>query len=966
MMDFADFLVANQFPQVKKRAWMDERQFILGTPENLPGIIDACIESGRYAMDLETTGLDNRVFALPSGVKRTVDQIAGICLSPDGIRGCYIPIMHMAPGNDGVKVPLECNIPMTVFVKEFQRLIQATEAGKTVAVFHNGKFDQEFLQFNGTGTSWGEWDKSGTWDDTLILCYLGNSRKRDKRLKSLSKELLGIDQIQLAELFPEQYEGPMDFSTLDPQEEGVLWYGGGDAICTYLLYPKLAGAVIDADTDGKTQAGIYKIEKVCVAATRWMERNRIHIDRTKVMELVQLGQQEWFESIMDVYAEAEKILGRDVMPGVYHVLKDTFVANDVTNLLSAQITRAEAKAKGLYGHIQGKIHKNGRDWPIIYDVESPQQLGPMFEEMNVPGLKKTEKSGQVKTSKDELERVIEETGSQFPFMRKIRRFREVNKALATYLYPMLLDSDPTDDTMRINFQGHKVDTGRYSTPAKESSRDDSNRERMVGWPQVNLQALPSTADPKRPACMTRLRECITARPVPSGKPKKKLVAIDYAGVELRLVTNLSGEPKWLSEFFHCSGCDRVFDRPKRSNIDSLTPLAPPARCPNCGSDKIGDLHTLTALEIYGKDAISRPDWKVVRGHAKGTNFALCYGGGGQAVQRATGVDKNEGWRIKNQFDRTYKGLSSWWTSQHAVAKQFGYVRTAFGRKYPVPDIHSDDRGFVEKAKRNSINGPIQGTSADITKTAMALIYKEMKRRGWLDKVLMVITMHDELVFEIDLDVLEEAIQIIVHLMVENEYILSRNWPVPLTTDVEIGDDWTVPWDLNGMTYKEVRFIGNKKYKDQSKLPADQVWDQLSSWPEDLRPWFKAAQSSGDPTPDDGNTGGGGSPVVTTPQVKAPEMDTPKIPSTLMAARMATVAGHRPGEPWTYRLKTNLTILTMHRLADIIHHCRDSGTSVLHLEDANGTSLDAWAGYADVDQVRVSPNQFLWAATLAHV
>ena len=194
VIDFADFLIDQQHPSAEKRPWMDEKQFILVTPTNLDECIDVCIESGRYALDLETTGLDNRV---ANG--RTVDTIAGACLSPDGVRGYYIPIAHVIVDRGGNRTPRPCNIPRSMLDKAFRRLIDATEAGKTVAVFHNGKFDQEFLQFHG-GVPWGEWDRPSVWDDTMILAYLGNSRKRDKRLKSLSKELLGIEQVELKEL----------------------------------------------------------------------------------------------------------------------------------------------------------------------------------------------------------------------------------------------------------------------------------------------------------------------------------------------------------------------------------------------------------------------------------------------------------------------------------------------------------------------------------------------------------------------------------------------------------------------------------------------------------------------------------------------------------------------------------------------------------------------------------------------
>ena len=937
-LDFVDQLLAetDAGSQIEHRAWMDEKTFTLGTEANIGEMIDACIESGRYSIDLETSGLDNRVFD-----GSTVDKIAGICLSPDGERGYYIPVGHVTVDMDGNRSPSPNNVPWRIAHAELQRLVVATEEGKTVAIFHNGKFDQEFLQFNGDAPL-GVWDRPKIWDDTLILAYLGNSRKRDKRLKSLSKELLGIDQVELKELFPEDWTGDLDFTTLDPTSKGVLWYTGGDGICTWLLYPILAPAVIDPDTDGQTQRTIYSVEKGCTASTRWMERNRIHISKEKVRELIRLGQQEWFDSIMEVYAEAQTVLGRDVMPGKYKALRENFDPDDPHNLLPAQLVRAEALAKVEFLDPATLITgRAGKEWPPIYDVNSPQKLGTMFDEMGVPNLKRTEKSGQIKTSKDELERVIEETGASFPFMGKIKRFREVNKALSSYLYPMLLDSDPTDDSVRINFNGYKVDTGRFSTPAKDAARG-----RLIGWPALNLQSIPATYDPNRPACMTRLRECITPR-----KEDAYIVAIDYAGVELRIVTNLSREPKWLTEFFHCSSCNRTFP----SFQGKTTPAPPPERCPTCGSDKIGDLHTLTALSIYGQDATEKDNWKALRGYAKATNFALCYGGGGTAVQRATGVDKNEGWRIKNVFDKTYSGLKGWWSWQHQFGRQHGYVRTAFGRRYPVPDITSQEGGFRSKAERNAINGPIQGTSADITKAAMAFVYKECKKRGWLDKVKMIITMHDELVFEIDGDVLEAAIHVLVPIMTRSSIIMTRNWPVPLTCDVEIGRDWTVPWDLNSMRHGEVRFDGNKKIKKKD-WPSDAAiqYDNLANFPQQLETLF-VQQTPGVPlsmaTPPGMDPVANPSEHTPQPMARVEVPDNLPTSENVSAEPPAGAAGFRPpvtdapqiemGAPYEYKLNSPLSVGMIATLAEIIVEA-SNGTEAslreLRLLDLSGKVL----------------------------
>jgi hypothetical protein len=118
-----------------------------------------------------------------------------------------------------------------------------------------------------------------------------------------------------------------------------------------------------------------------------------------------------------------------------------------------------------------------------------------------------------------------------------------------------------------------------------------------------------------------------------------------------------------------------------------------------------------------------------------------------------------------------------------------------GRVQPLPDIKSDDFRFKSKDERKAVNGPVQGTSADVTKLAMSFIYQETKKRGWQDKLMMVLTVHDEIVFEIHKSILKEAIDIISELMTRNKVIKRLGWRVPLLVDVELGKDWTVPFDV---------------------------------------------------------------------------------------------------------------------------------------------------------------------------
>jgi len=805
-MDVFDFM--DDKIEVPHYPWFDTVKFKLVTTEkDLVALIDLCIANKRYAIDLEATGVDTRVF---NG--ETKDKIVGVCLAPDRDSGYYVPVRH----REGA------NIPMSIVRREMLRLTQSN----SVAIFHNAKYDQELLQFNG-GEPWGKWENVKFWEDTIILAYLRNSRERDKGLKTLTKKELGLEMIELYELWghaKKKKNFHYDYSGFSSEWEPILYYAASDAICTYRLWEALHPTVVSPKNAVKDQKLIYAIEKACMTATRWMERSRIKIDIPKVKELISLGQRELMEALEEVFKVSSEQLGRDITPLYFYLLKEEVkkknpkleIADDKPSLTQLiDDCRKKAKVPLLISRDSFLKEKSARVphedkrgvWPAEYDIISPQKLGMMLDELKVPYLQRTDKSGQVKTSKDALDVVLEKAGKKFPWLAKIKRFRETQKALSTYLVPLFEDKEPTDDTILVNFNPMGTDTGRFSVRSGNFEKD--------GGCSIPFHGMPSTYDPNRPECLARLRECIVAR------EGKLIVAIDFAGEELRIVTNMSREPKWLVEFFRCSGCDHRFNDQGEGNE---TPDAPPAYCPNCGSDKIGDIHTLTCLSVYGDHVLKDPRFKMYRGNSKAVNFALSYGGSGKAVERSIGCDENEGARIKDKFDKSYLTLAQWWAVTKRYAKKKGFVKTAFGRIYPVPDILLPRRdvetgrsnwSFISKAERNCVNGPVQGTGADIIKIAMAKVYGHVMKRGWEEKVYLLATMHDELVFEIDEDILEQAIDEIEDIMTSNKIILSKKWPVPFTTDVEIGKNWTVPWDLG-------KYRGGKK-----------------PWPEELKSLFKS-------------------------------------------------------------------------------------------------------------------------------
>jgi hypothetical protein len=147
----------------------------------------------------------------------------------------------------------------------------------------------------------------------------------------------------------------------------------------------------------------------------------------------------------------------------------------------------------------------------------------------------------------------------------------------------------------------------------------------------------------------------------------------------------------------------------------------------------------------------------------------------------------------------------------------------------MPDIKSKEFSLRSKDERKAVNSPVQGTSADITKIAMSLIYENVKKRNWFDKLMMILTVHDEIVFEIHKDIIGEAIPLLCDIMVRNKALQNKNWIVPLTVDVEIGKDWSVPYDLKELREGkgEDEFLVNAFKVDHSGQPKPKVLNETT-------------------------------------------------------------------------------------------------------------------------------------------
>ena len=193
-----------------------------------------------------------------------------------------------------------------------------------------------------------------------------------------------------------------------------------------------------------------------------------------------------------------------------------------------------------------------------------------------------------------------------------------------------------------------------------------------------------------------------------------------------------------------------------------------------------DIHKATAAKVYGVslDEVTNDQ----RRNAKAVNFGIIYGQSAFGLSQNLGISRKEAAEIIDQYFNQYHGIKQYMSQAVDFAKQHGYVETILKRRRYLRDINSGNmtvRGFAE---RNAINAPIQGSAADMIKVAMINIQKDIENQNL--KGLMIMQVHDELVFDVPLDEVEQFKAIILDRM-QNAIELS----VPLEVEIGEGKNW---------------------------------------------------------------------------------------------------------------------------------------------------------------------------------
>lgn len=193
-----------------------------------------------------------------------------------------------------------------------------------------------------------------------------------------------------------------------------------------------------------------------------------------------------------------------------------------------------------------------------------------------------------------------------------------------------------------------------------------------------------------------------------------------------------------------------------------------------------DIHKATAARVYGisLDEVTSDQ----RRNAKAVNFGIIYGQSAFGLSQNLGISRKEAAEIINQYFEQYQGIKQYMSKSVELAKEKGYVETILKRRRYLRDINSANmtiRGFAE---RNAINAPIQGSAADMIKVAMINIQKDIQDRGL--KGMMIMQVHDELVFDVPREEIAIFKEIISHRM--KTAIELR---VPLEVEIGEGNNW---------------------------------------------------------------------------------------------------------------------------------------------------------------------------------
>jgi len=311
-------------------------------------------------------------------------------------------------------------------------------------------------------------------------------------------------------------------------------------------------------------------------------------------------------------------------------------------------------------------------------------------------------------------------------LRNLSSKHELPKLLLEYRQLMKLKNTYIDTLPQLADSGGRIHAS-FNQTATETGRLSSSNP--------NLQNIP---------IKTEIGKNIR-RAIISSDKGSYLIACDYSQVELRILAHLSKDEELISAF------------------------------------KEGkDVHKITASLIYGlkEDDISEP----MREVAKRVNFGIVYGLTSYGLSRDLGIPVDGAQGFIDAYFLRYPRVKEYIQKQIEKAESDGYVTTLCGRRRYIPEINNRNQGIRQFAQRQAVNTPIQGSASDLIKLAMIDIHKQLNLKKL--KAKMVLQVHDELVFDVSAEELDELVVLVKDRM---ENVLKLD--VPIKVDIKKGKNW---------------------------------------------------------------------------------------------------------------------------------------------------------------------------------
>jgi DNA polymerase I len=395
--------------------------------------------------------------------------------------------------------------------------------------------------------------------------------------------------------------------------------------------------------------------------------------------------------------------------------------------LERQRARLQSRIDGILLQIKREcIEALGRS----IDPDSPKQLAAALfnspDHDDVPGLgikatKKT-KTG-FSTDAEVLDELTQDPSVTTSLPALVLEYRQLSKLVSTYLVALKEAIHPRTGRVHASFNQTVAATGRLSSS------------------DPNLQNIPIRTEVGR-----EIRRAFVA------PPGRVLVTADYSQIELRLLAHLARDPALIEAF-----------------------------------KQGADIHTAVAAQIHGIEPAAVT--KDQRAGAKMVNFGIVYGITSFGLARRLKIEERAAQEIITGYKKRFAGITTFLQECVEQARRDGFVTTMLGRRRPIPDVDSNQPSRRALAERLAINSVVQGSAADLIKLAMVDLHQRIRTaRGHaedpLDGTLMLLQIHDELVFECPRERADAVMSLVVGRM-EAAMALS----VPLKADAGWSESW---------------------------------------------------------------------------------------------------------------------------------------------------------------------------------